>query len=290
MTHIMSPTKDLLVVGGDGVIGKALLATARTRGIEADGTTRRPIPGAMHIDLASGPLEAPETIYGCAVICAAVTRIVDCESDPVGSRRVNVEAPTALARKLAARGTQVILLSTSHVFDGSAPLRRADDPTNPISLYGRQKVEAETGILACPGGTVLRLTKVLAPGQPLIAGWSKDLSAGRPISPFRDVGFAPIPIDLAVETTLAVAASRGTGIWHMSAERDITYAEAALTIAEVLGVPASLVTPIETPISLVGQVQTHTALCTARATAATGLRAPNPIDVVRRMLPGQGGP
>ena len=64
-------------------------------------------------------------------------------------RRGQTLGPAALARLCAASGTPLIHVSTDQVFDGTLPRAyREDDAVNPISVYGRSKLEGEEQVLS----------------------------------------------------------------------------------------------------------------------------------------------
>ena len=85
---------------------------------------------------------------GAAVLAAAVTKLDACERDPEATARVNVEANLALAAMLASQGVYVVFLSSNQVFDGTRPHRLGSEPTSPQTVYGRQKAEVESRLLA----------------------------------------------------------------------------------------------------------------------------------------------
>ena len=226
MTH----EEDLwLIVGGDSTIGAAL---ARQAGRRAICTSRRPASdNVLSLDLASDPASwvLPESIE-VVFLCAAVTSIEVCRTQPAETRLVNVERTLSLARLLAARGAHVVFLSTNQVFDGSRPHRLASDPTCPQTEYGRQKAEAERGILDL-GGAVVRLTKVMAEVPPLFRSWDAALREGRTIAPFEDLFFSPVPLDAVMRTLVEVGARRLSGIVQVSGACDVSYADVAKRLA-----------------------------------------------------------
>jgi dTDP-4-dehydrorhamnose reductase len=99
---------------------------------------------------------APDVIINAA----AYTAVDKAESEQGPAAAVNAEGPLHLAR--AARGfagCRLIQVSTDYVFDGTSQIPyRPTDPTNPISVYGRTKLQGEHAVLAELGqrGVVLR--------------------------------------------------------------------------------------------------------------------------------------
>ena len=122
-----------------------------------------------HIDLTEEIILSDQIRYDSAVLCAGITRLAKCREDPIGTRRINVEGALNLAQYLSDQGSQVIFLSTDKVYDGMSQYRSPEDEVSPVSEYGRQKAEAEKGILGLPNGVVLRVAKVIYPDQLLMA-------------------------------------------------------------------------------------------------------------------------
>jgi dTDP-4-dehydrorhamnose reductase len=99
------------------------------------------------------------------VNCAAWTDVDGAESHPDAARAVNAIGVGALAAAAAHHDAALIHLSTDYVFPGPAPLDadgrpRAlleSDPTGPLSVYGKTKLEGELLVLgASPRHTVVR--------------------------------------------------------------------------------------------------------------------------------------
>jgi dTDP-4-dehydrorhamnose reductase len=242
-------TAPWLVVGADSSIGAAAARRLVKAGIDVIGTTRRSSGDCVsrwRLDLAEAPecwqlSQAPVTV---AVLCAAVTSVDRCREAPAATRRVNVEGTLALARRLREAGAHVVFLSTNQVFDGERPRRPAGDPTCPRTEYGRQKAEVEGELLRDGGATVVRLTKVVAPGMAVLRGWADALRRGEAVAPFTDMVFAPVPLDFVAGTLVRVGERRAGGIVQISGERDVSYAEVAARLARRLGAPEALVRPV----------------------------------------------
>jgi len=104
----------------------------------------------------SGDLADPSTLADTVtcvvpdviVNAAAYTAVDKAESDPQQARAVNALAPKVLAREAARIGALLVHYSTDYVFDGSGTRPwREDDPTGPLSVYGRTKLEGEQAII-----------------------------------------------------------------------------------------------------------------------------------------------
>jgi dTDP-4-dehydrorhamnose reductase len=232
----------------------------------------------VYLDLAKPPdiFDLPRA--DVAVVCAAITGVTACERDPAGTSLVNVTSTRRIIESLMDRGTFVIFLSTDRVFDGSSPWRRTDEFPCPTSEYGRQKAEIERVVLAGGrSGSVLRLTKVLAAPVALFARWAAALQAGSPIEAFNDLVMSPLPLTSAVKLLVAMCRHRREGIFHLSGDRDITYAEVALRLARHCMCPPALVRAIPTPWreSALPRPPAHTTLSVERTRAVFGMASPD---------------
>ena len=100
-----------------------------------------------------------------AIVNAAAHTAVDkAESEPDLARRINATAPGVIAREAAALNACLLHYSTDYVFDGSGNAARDEDaPTQPLSVYGRTKLEGEQLIQATgPNHLILRTSWVYA--------------------------------------------------------------------------------------------------------------------------------
>ena len=233
-----------LVVGADGTIGGPLFRAIAAAGRPVVGTTRRKDSQEFeHLDLANPSASWNGPPVAVAYLCAAMTNLDACDRDPVGSARINVEATLRLAESLLRQGSFVVFFSTNHVFDGSRPLRKPEEPTCPFNEYGRQKAAGEQQLLALENTAVLRLTKVIGPTVPLFDRWIAAVRAGQTIRPFADLSLAPVKLARVLKAAQAIGSGRCPGIHHLSGDEDLSYDDAARIGLGVLGMDLSLLSP-----------------------------------------------
>ena len=281
-----------LVVGGDSLVGRALTAHLRRQAWAVAATTRRPglaTAARPFLDLAApGPDWAGvlDQRFDVAYLVAAVARLAACAHDPQGSWLVNVTGTANLARRLVERGVRVIFLSTYQVFDGHRAFRRAEEPTAPVTVYGRQKAAAENAVLAADqtgdAVAVLRLTKVLNDATPLFNDWAATMAAGRPITPFSDMTLAPVHAGLVASCLERIGRDGGGGVYQLSATRDVSYADAADRLAARMGVSADLVRPASWRESgvLAEPPASNTTLDMRRIVDEFGVASPDPWTAI----------
>jgi dTDP-4-dehydrorhamnose reductase len=237
--------KAILVVGGDSFIGRSLIKRHEATGATVFWTSRRKQESerVSFLDF-SLPLVEWELPPGIAVayLCAAVTRIKDCEENPAAAYKANVESMLYIAEKLLNNGIFVIFLSTNSVFSGARPKQRSDGPYSPISEYGRQKAEAEQRMLVLPGNkAIVRLTKVLSSDSGLVSHWVAKLNCGERLSAFGAMYMAPISLKFAVDLLYRIGEGRWPGIYQISGLEDLSYANFAQLLAIRLGASSSIV-------------------------------------------------
>jgi dTDP-4-dehydrorhamnose reductase len=272
-----------LVIGGDGLIGAALVQFLKKAKESFIYTSRRKTyipPDYLHLNLSEKQFDWNEIDRAdVAIFCAGMTKVDVCEKKKISSRLVNVENVHKLARILADQGARIVYLSSNAVFDGSKEYPSHEDAVSPITEYGRQKVEVEKQLIEEYPSlvTILRLTKVLGSLNPLFDDWSLALKRGDPIQPFSDMYIAPIPLSFVVSVVRLVVDQNVKGILHLSGDKDFSYADIALMASNWLGSKKDQVRPIS-----VGESNLHesvirsskTALDICRLKCELGIMAP----------------
>ena len=280
----------VLIVGTDGLVGRALLNASRAAGFTAFGTTRR-IPHVtqsnLFLDLAQvnyiRNAHLPEV--DIAFICAAMTGFAECRQQPENASAVNVIAPSILAERLAAQGTRTILLSSSAALDCAEPYMKAERPRNATSAYGVASAQSEEAILKIQGGTILRLTKVLVPENALFSTWRHTLRNGGSIEAFDDHGISPLLPSHVTDALLKLCCTSEAGIFQISGAGDISYFEAACLLACMHGVPTSRVQACSAISKGIPETERtrYTSLDTERMTRLSGFVPPGPQALITQL-------
>jgi len=143
----MDPTRSLRIVitGPDGQVGWECRRSLQALGqVHCVGRAQCDLtrPDAIRAAVREA---APDLI----VNAAAYTAVDRAESEADLAHAVNAAAPAVLAEEAQRIGASLIHLSTDYVFDGSkaAPYVE-DDVCNPLSVYGRTKLQGEQAILS----------------------------------------------------------------------------------------------------------------------------------------------
>jgi dTDP-4-dehydrorhamnose reductase len=282
----------VLIVGGDSPIGAAMSAHLTAAGFSTFKTTRRKervTDETPYLDL--------ETLAGMAdlpacqwtVLVASETRFAECERDPEYSEKVNHIAPIKIGCHVQKLGSRVLYFSSIAVHDGTLEHPHEDLEPSPDSLYGRQKRNAEIGLMtALSDVVIIRPSKVIIPDFPMFGQWRAELQAGRCITPFKDMTVAPIWLNTLVDACVRLMTKADvSGIYQLSAQRQISYAEIAAYLIASYGYDQELSHPVSALEKLSNDVawlpQFATLGC-ARIQATIGLIPPDPEDAIDRYI------
>ena len=273
----------LLIIGKESLIGSTLSQIAEEKDIPWVGTSRRPREH-WFLDLSMPPASwqiPPQSTR--AIICAARTKLSDCEANPDQSRAINVTATVELARRLAAQECRVVFLSTNQVFSTnlSAPPDEST-PVSPANEYGRQKAEAEAAILALsPKNIVVRLTKVVHHSSNLFQDWLRKFSKSEPIGAYENLFLAPVSLACAADTILQICFSEKASVCHISSRDAIAYTDFAKNLASLQGMDTNLVQAMRAPVP--NSANSCTLDC-RETLKAIGFHAPSSQDSINELL------
>lgn len=285
-----------LVIGASGQVGAALGVRLAARGHRVIGThARTPTPSTRSLDF-TDPAATERIIDESRpdwIFCAAGLIHVDfCEDAPAEAYRANRDAPAAAARLAARRGARFIYYSTEYVFDGQAGPYAETDRTNPLSVYGRSKLEGEQAVLqAHPGGLVIRTTVVYGPdpqGKNFVYQLLRRLRAGQRMTVAVDQRSSPTYNEDLAGASVELAERGVQGVIHVAGPDILDRYAFARTACEVFALDPAFLTPATT--AQLGQRASrplHAGLRTdrARALLKTPLRgAREGLEAMRRAL------
>ncbi len=153
----------LLIAGWQGQIARGLVEAAPAcPDVKACAVGRAALDicEARSIERALSQIEPSIVINS-----AAYTAVDKAETDEQRAFALNRDGAKMLAEAAARRGIPIIHISSDYVYDGrkSEPYVE-DDPTHPMTVYGRSKLEGEAAVRqANPKHVVLRTSWVFSP-------------------------------------------------------------------------------------------------------------------------------
>ena len=181
------------------------------------------------------------------VNAAAYTAVDKAEAEPERARRINAEAPGALADAAEALDAWFVHYSTDYVFDGRGerPWQEADAP-NPLSVYGQTKREGEIAGARCRKHLIFRTNWVYAArGGNFIKTMLRLAQERERLTVIDDQIGAPTGADLLADVTahaLRAALMRPdlAGLYHLVAGGETSwygYARLVIEQARAAGLP-----------------------------------------------------
>ena len=225
----------LLVTGSDGLVGSNILPFLKQR---------FEVLAALEKDWDIGDLRTGEEVLSrerpdVLLNLAAITNVDGCEDSPELAFRVNGEAPGTLAMLCSRFGTRLVHFSTDYVFDGmKAGPYSEEDPTNPLSVYGKSKLLGEKNVLELGrSATVIRTEWIYGQGGESFI--TKVLKIARETGGLEVVDDQWGTPTYAKDLGPAVAAlieGKKAGIYHVTNDGSCTWFGFAQKIFSLLGV------------------------------------------------------
>ena len=239
----------IVVLGKSGQVAQALLRLA-TDELQVLAW------GRAEADLLDAPALAAkiEQASPDAVINAAAYTAVDlAETEPEAADDLNHKAVAIIGQIAKLQNIPLVHISTDYVFEGTGTSPKSpDDPTGPISVYGRSKLAGEQALTKIGGRyAILRTSWVFSEDgnnfvkTMLRLGKEKDTltivadQIGGPTSA-ADIASACVTMAMTMASEPALS-----GIWHYSGTNDCSWSDFATEIFHQAGIECA-VTPIPT--------------------------------------------
>ena len=154
----------ILLLGANGQVGHALKTSLAPLG-DVTACTRAELDLSLADNLPEAIAALVARVKPAVIVNAtAYTAVDQAESEPARAQLLNAQVPGLLARAAQAVGACMVHYSTDYVFDGrqSEPYRETD-LANPLSVYGRTKLQGEQAVaLACRRHLILRTSWVFS--------------------------------------------------------------------------------------------------------------------------------
>ncbi|HEX8484063.1 sugar nucleotide-binding protein [Sphingomonas sp.] len=262
-------SQPLMICGATGMLGQALARACAHRDIHHVVTSRYDLDICEETTIAATlDRHAPWAV----IDATGWVRVDEAEANADACKAVNVDGAVALARACDARGIPSVHFSSDLVFDGTAGRAYTeDDVPAPLSAYGRSKVAMEEGVGALPGAhMVIRTASIFSPEDPrnFAMAVTRALRRGRALFAAQDQIISPTYVLDLVDRVLDLTIDGASGIWHVTNDDGVSWADFARRIARAAGLDDHLIRGIPG--------------------AEIGMEAPLPACVVLRSNRGQG--
>ncbi|MFZ0963494.1 MAG: dTDP-4-dehydrorhamnose reductase [Terriglobia bacterium] len=228
------------ITGATGLFGHGLVAAFSTRHevfpltrAEADITDAEAIGAALERirpDLVVHPAGIPDLDV--------------CDADPALAMRVNYQGTCNVAEAARRVGAGLAHISTDAVFDGKSVTPYVEtDPTAPITVYGRTKLQAEQAVETLERYWIFRVSVLFGPGKTnFVEKGLRKIGAGEEFKVASEqLGSATHTVDAGMKI-MEVAEARRYGLYHLTNQGACSRFELARKAAELAGLdPAKVI-------------------------------------------------
>ncbi|MHA1765831.1 MAG: SDR family oxidoreductase [Promethearchaeota archaeon] len=186
------------------------------------------------------------------LLTAAMTDVDQNEINKELAKKINVIGPKNVLEACKKINGKLVFLSTDFIFDGKKPVGEAyteEDIPNPISYYGKTKLEAENAILRADIPFLICRTAVLYGWNPqklnFITWILNELQQGHDLSIVTSQINNPTHVRNLAEILLKLIQKDAMGIFHTAGARPLNRYEMALKCAEHFNYNKNLITPLD---------------------------------------------
>ena len=233
----------ILLTGGTGQLGLELRQRLRPLG-EVWTPTRK------YFDLAN-----PESLRqkvkdyqpNLIINLAAYTKVDQAELEPILAHSINTEAPRVLAEEAHSLGIPLIHYSTDYVFDGkkNKPYTESDK-FNPLSVYGKTKLEGERAIQKAHDKYLILRTSWLYSsihGNNFYTTMLRLFREKEVLKVVNDQIGSPTSLEFLAKATVEIISQLKTkgnsedrwGVYHLSGEEQMSWYDFAIRICTEAG-------------------------------------------------------
>jgi dTDP-4-dehydrorhamnose reductase len=247
-------SKKLLIIGGASLVGSTIIdyATDDYEIFTTENNTpiTNPKVSSIKVNLLDEKkqiLDYIEKIKPSAVIHTVAFPNVDfCESNHELTDLLHVKITKDISEICSSVNSKLIYFSTDAVFSGnnSIPYNELDTP-NPLSYYGKTKLEAEKIILQNTNNIILRTTVIYGWHiRSRFTNWVLDtLKNKKPVTAFVDQYNTPTLVDDLVKSVFSIIEKDLSGLFHASGKSCLNRFEFAQKLAISFGLDKNLVIP-----------------------------------------------
>lgn len=232
--------KKILVTGCNGQLGRAIrkeYADSNVEFINTDVTEGDGVKALDITDVNAVLKMVEETKPDVIINCAAHTNVDACETQWDLAYKINTIGPRNLSIAASKAGAKMIHVSTDYVFEGNGtrPYTEFDEP-NPVSAYGKTKLEGENFVKAFADKYfILRTAWLYGEGKNFVKTMLRLAETHDEVSVVSDqLGSPTSAVELA-KMIHHLEPTENYGVFHATCEGDTNWAEFAEAIFKRAG-------------------------------------------------------
>jgi dTDP-4-dehydrorhamnose reductase len=218
-----------LITGGTGMVATDLRAALHDRGVEVVA------PGKADLDItdfAAVKRIVDQQQPSVIINCAAYTKVDAAEANENLATAINGSAVEFLAK--AAGDALLVQISTDFVFDGTKRTPyEINDPTSPLSAYGRSKLLGEQSVVDARRFLLVRTSWLFGRHGPnFVEAIRNQIAKGNSLRVVDDQRGRPTYTPHLADAIIRLITCGATGIVHYADQPECTWYDFARAIAE----------------------------------------------------------
>lgn len=251
--------KRVLVTGGTGILGKAIMETCPPNiqlfitHWEKSWAEDLPCPVKL-LDVTDREntlrtitdWEKPDVV----IHAAGIANVDLAEKERSLAKGINVDGTKNVINACLSNGIKLIYVSTNAVFDGNNPPYSENSERNPVNYYGKLKVEAEN--LVIDSGLEFSIVRAILmygwhfnQSRPNpVTNWIRLLSEGKTINVVDDRYTQPLYAYDCANTLWEIVNQDRTGIYNVSGADRVNLFEFAMKTADIFELNKELIQPV----------------------------------------------
>lgn len=229
--QLRSAVPGVLVVGSDGMLGRAFMELLAKLEVPHAGTT-------IHdLDITDADAVSRRVREPIVINCAAWTNVDGAEADEAGALRVNQRGVENLLRACFDAEAWLVNYGTDYVFSGTGTRPYpVGEPLAPLNAYGRSKAAGERVMAGMIDHLYIRTSWLYAPwGNNFVRTIARLLREKPSIRVVDDQRGRPTSAEHLARATLALLAKRARGFVHATDGGECTWFEFAREIGRLTG-------------------------------------------------------
>ena len=241
MTNKKVNQSKILITGSGGMLGSAFAEVLR---IDYPESTIIPLDHkALDVTNKEAVMSLASTNVDIIIHCAAKSNVDYCERNPEDCRNTQVEGTSNIISLASECGAKIMYPQTFLIFSGGEELITSETEPNPLSEYGRCKLDAERRL--CESD----VDSLIIRKAGLYGGDSKDKNFvgffTRKVSELLNEGISEYAVGNRVwqptytmdvaRNTLILLDQGNSGIWSMACEGKASFYELAKACISILG-------------------------------------------------------
>ena len=244
----------ILVTGSTGLVGRQVVNDLEELGdtVYAAYHNSKPeygIPTQMDLTNLEKISESVSKLNPDAIIhLAAITDVDLCEKEKELAMKINAQATEILAKQAAKQKSFFVYISTDYIFDGMQGMRKESDKTNPISFYGKSKLEGELAVMNLASSWCIVRTSTpfgLHPTKKSFPVWIiENLLAHKQINVIVDQFTSPTYVPNLSKMLIEITKRQISDFIHLAGATKISRYEMAEMLSDKLNLEKKLLKPV----------------------------------------------